>query len=58
LYVGSGSDFEDVMAVTVMNSAIFRDMTQCNLIELPTFRGNVVPPSSRVNSPENENVSV
>jgi len=27
------------MAVTAINSAVFWDMTQCNVIELPTFTG-------------------
>jgi hypothetical protein len=39
--------------VTAINSATFWDMTKCNAIELPTFRGNV-PPSSRANNPECE----
>jgi hypothetical protein len=46
------------MAVTAINSAIFWDMTKCNVIEIPTFRGNVVPPSSRVNNPEYGSVSM
>jgi hypothetical protein len=46
------------MAVIAISSAIFWDMTQCNVIELPTFRGNAVPPSSRVMSPENGSVSL
>jgi len=46
------------MAVTAVNSAIFWDMTPCNVIELPTSRGNVMPPSSRAKDPENGSVSM
>jgi hypothetical protein len=35
--------------VTVINSAIFWDMTKCNVNELPTFRGNAQLKSSRQN---------
>jgi len=46
------------MAVTAMNSAIFWDMMQCSVIELPTISENVVHPSSGVKSPENGSVSM